>query len=56
MEIKFEIYKDIIVLYLIRLLEKFIFKNGKEVVKIVKEFYEKFNVKLEKVLLGFVMM
>ncbi|XP_052714757.1 uncharacterized protein LOC128188027 isoform X2 [Crassostrea angulata] len=55
-ELKSEIHKDITVSYLTRLLEKLTSKNGKEVAKIAKEFYEKFNAKLEKVLSGSVMM
>lgn len=55
-ELKSEIQKDITVSYLTRLLEKLTSKNGKEVGKIAKEFYEKFNAKLEKVLSGSVMM
>lgn len=55
-ELKSEIQKDITVSYLTRLLEKLTSKNGKEVAKIAKEFYEKFNAKLEKVLSGSVMM
>lgn len=55
-ELKPEIQKDITVSYLTRLLEKLTSENGKEVAKIAKEFYEKFNAKLEKVLSGSVMM
>lgn len=55
-ELKSEIQKDITVSYLTELLEKLTSNNGKAIAKIAKEFYEKFNAKLEKVLSGSIIM
>lgn len=55
-ELKSEIEKDINVSYLTALLEKLTSKTGEAVAKIAKEFYEKFNAKLEKVLSGSIKM